>query len=118
MPQLKDDERFSTQTLRAKHQQALAAILQPHFAQRDAADWLAEFDRRGVPCAPVNSFADILADEHVAEMGIVHDIELPNGVHTPTLVYPVKLKGYSFETGVRPPRLGEHTEEVYAQWLT
>jgi crotonobetainyl-CoA:carnitine CoA-transferase CaiB-like acyl-CoA transferase len=92
--------------------------LQPHFAQRDAADWLAEFDRRGVPCAPVNSFADILADEHVAEMGIVHDIELPNGVHTPTLVYPVKLKGYSFETGVRPPRLGEHTDEVYAQWLS
>jgi len=118
MPELKDDARFSTQTLRAKHQQALAAILQPHFAQRDAADWLAEFDRRGVPCAPVNSFADILADEHVAEMGIVHDIELPNGVHTPTLVYPVKLKGYSFETGVRPPRLGEHTEEVYAQWLS
>ena len=118
MPQLKDDARFLTQTLRAKHQQALAAILQPHFAQRDAAEWLAEFDRRGVPCAPVNSFADILADEHVAEMGIVHDIELPNGVHTPTLVYPVKLKGYSFETGVRPPRLGEHTEEVYAQWLS
>jgi crotonobetainyl-CoA:carnitine CoA-transferase CaiB-like acyl-CoA transferase len=118
MPQLKGDARFSTQTLRATHQQALAAILQPHFAQRDAAEWLAEFDRRGVPCAPVNSFADILADEHVAEMGIVHDIELPNGVHTPTLVYPVKLKGYSFETGVRPPRLGEHTEEVYAQWLT
>lgn len=116
MPQLKDDARFLTQTLRAKHQQALAGILQPHFAQRDAAEWLAEFDRRGVPCAPVNSFADILADEHVAEMGIVHDIELPNGVHTPTLVYPVKLKGYSFETGVRPPRLGEHTEEVYAQW--
>ena len=71
-----------------------------------------------MPCAPVNSFADILADEHVAGMGIVHDIELPNGVHTPTLVYPVKLKGYSFETGVRPPRLGEHTEEVYAQWLS
>jgi len=118
MPQLKGDARFVTQTLRAKHQHELADILQPHFALRDAADWLAEFDRRGVPCAPVNSFADILADEHVAGMGIVHDIELPNGVHTPTLVYPVKLKGYSFETGVRPPRLGEHTEEVYAQWLS
>ncbi len=118
MPQLKGDARFVTQTLRAKHQHELADILQPHFALRDAADWLAEFDRRGVPCAPVNSFADILADEHVAGMGIVHDIELPNGVHTPTLVYPVKLKGYSFETGMRPPRLGEHTEEVYAQWLS
>jgi succinate---hydroxymethylglutarate CoA-transferase len=116
MPELKDDPRFITQSLRARYQHELATILQPHFARRSAAEWLTEFDHRGVPCAPVNDFADILADRHVAEMGLVHDIELPNGVRTPTLVYPVKLKGYSFETGARPPKLGEHTEEVYAQW--
>lgn len=118
MPQLKDDARFVTQALRARHQQELAAILQPHFSRRSAADWLAEFDDRGVPCAPVNDFADILADRHVADMDLRHDIDLPNGVRTPTLVYPVKLKGYRFTTGRRPPKLGEHTEEVYAQWLT
>jgi crotonobetainyl-CoA:carnitine CoA-transferase CaiB-like acyl-CoA transferase len=117
MPELKDDPRFVTQALRARHQRELAAILQSCFSERDAADWLAEFDRRGVPCAPVNDFADILADPHVAEMGIVHDIELPNGVHTPAVVYPVRMKGYAFQTGVRPPELGEHTDEVYAQWL-
>ncbi|MBS0445889.1 MAG: CoA transferase [Proteobacteria bacterium] len=118
MPVLKDDPRFVTQGLRARNQRALAAILQPCFAERDAADWLTEFDRRGVPCAPVNDYAAIMADRHVAEMGIVHDIELPNGVHTPAVVYPVRMKGYAFQPGARPPALGEHTEEVYAQWLS
>lgn len=117
-PELKDDPRFITQTLRALNQRELATILQPHFLQRDAAAWLVEFDERGVPCAPINTFGDILADRHVAEMGIVHEMELPNGVRTPTLIYPVKLKGFTFETGSRPPKLGEHTEEVYEQWLS
>ena len=118
LPELKDDPRFITQALRARHQRELAAILQPRFAERTAAEWLSELDRRGVPCAPVNDFADILADPHVAEMGLMHEIDLPNGVRTPTFVYPVRMKGYTFDPGPRPPRLGEHTEEVYAQWLS
>lgn len=117
LPALKSDVRFVTQTLRAANQHALADILQPLFAERDAAHWLTEFDRRGVPCAPINDYADILADPHVADMGIVHMMDLPNGVRTPTIVYPVRMTGYVFDTGVRPPRLGEHTEEVYAQWM-
>lgn len=117
LSELRTDARFVTQGLRAGNQHLLAEILQPLFSQRDAAYWLGEFDRRGVPCAPVNDFADILADPHVADMGIVHMLDLPNGVRTPTIVYPVRLKGYAFETGGGPPRLGEHTEEVYAQWM-
>lgn len=118
LPALRQDARFVNQALRARHQHELADILQPRFAERDAAHWLAEFDRRGVPCAPINDFADILADPHVADMGIVHTVDLPNGVRTPTIVYPVRMKGYTFEAGSRPPRLGEHTEEVYAQWMS
>lgn len=117
LPELRTDARFVTQTLRARNQHELAALLQPRFTLRTAAEWLVEFDRRGVPCAPINDFADILADPHVADMGIVHEIELPNGVRTPTVVFPVRIKGHSFEPGVRPPKLGEHTEEIYRQWL-
>lgn len=117
LPALRDDARFATQASRARNQRELAEILQPRFAQRTAASWLEEFDRRGVPCAPVNEFADILADPHVAGMDILRDIDLPNGVRTPAIGFPVRLTGHTFELGARPPRLGEHTEEVYAEWL-
>jgi succinate---hydroxymethylglutarate CoA-transferase len=116
LPALRTDPRFVTQALRAANQKELAALLQERFGIRSASEWLVEFDRRGVPCAPVNDFADILADPHVASMRIVHDMALPNGVHTPTVVFPLQMTGYTFETGVRPPALGEHTEEVYREW--
>lgn len=118
MPHLSQDRRFVTQALRAQNQSELFELLQPHFARKPAEYWLEEFDRRGVPCAPINDFAEIMADPHVQAMGIVRGMELPNGCQTPVVIYPVHLEGFSFDVGRRPPLLGEHTEEVFTQWLT
>ena len=71
MAELADDPRFITQAKRAQNQQELVALLAPLFKLRPAAEWLAEMDRRQVPCAPINDFADILHDPHVAHMGLV-----------------------------------------------
>jgi len=116
-PALREDPRFVTQSLRAAHQRELAALLQPHFARRSADDWLREFDRRGVPCAPINDFADILADPHVRESGWLSELTLPNGMRTPTIGYPVLMSGYQFAVTAPPPRLGEHSAAVEAEWL-
>lgn len=117
MPELSADERFVTQTLRAANQSELAGLLQPCFGKRPAMDWLREFDRRGVPCAPINDFADILVDPHVQERGWITELTLPNGMTTPTIGYPVHMSGYEFRIDARPPRLGENTEEVCNEWL-
>lgn len=118
MPELKDDPRFVTQMHRAKNQRELAEILQTHFSKRTAAEWLEEFDRRGVPSAPINDFAEVLADRHVVERGWLSQMELPNGVVTPTVGNPVSITGYQFAIEAMPPRLGEHTAAVRAEWLS
>ncbi|SDE28692.1 Crotonobetainyl-CoA:carnitine CoA-transferase CaiB [Paenibacillus sp. UNCCL117] len=115
-PELAADPRFATQTLRARHQKELAALLQRTFFTRTAAQWLEEFDRRGVPCAPINTFADILNDRAVAESGLLHKLELPNGAATTTVGYPVKLSGYEFGIYRQPPRKGQHTNELFEEW--
>jgi len=117
LPALQDDARFATQGRRAANQRELAALLQPRFAGRSAAQWLAEFDRRGVPCAPINDFADILADPHVKERGWISELTLPNGMTTPTIGFPVQISGYEFAIDAPPPRLGEHNEAVRSEWL-
>jgi len=117
MPQLKEDERFNTQLMRAKNQRILAEILQREFSTRTAEEWLAEFDRRGVPCAPINTFADVLCDPHVPHMEWVRDLTLPNGVCTKTVGFPIGLSSHSFQLFRAPPRLGEHNQEVFADWL-
>jgi crotonobetainyl-CoA:carnitine CoA-transferase CaiB-like acyl-CoA transferase len=111
------DPRFLTQRDRAKNQHELVEILAPIFATRTADDWLAEMDRRGVPCAPINSYPEILADPQVAHMGLVMDLRLPNGVATKTVGFPVTMTGYRFAVDGMPPKLGEHNDEVFAQWL-
>ncbi|KPK18609.1 MAG: carnitine dehydratase [Betaproteobacteria bacterium SG8_41] len=117
LPELKSDPRFNPQSQRAKNQKQLAAILQPVFATRGKAEWLAEFDRRGVPCAPINTYPEILADPQVTHLRLVQDMTLPNGKRTRTVAFPMKMTGYEFAVYRHPPLLGEHTEEVFADWL-
>jgi succinate--hydroxymethylglutarate CoA-transferase len=116
-PALKADARFETNALRAKNQQALEAILQAAFAQRTKAEWLGELSQRGVPCGPINTYPEILADPQVRAMNLVREMKLPNGATTRTVAFPMAITGH--ESGVRraPPLLGEHNDEVFADWL-
>ncbi|MDR7242695.1 CaiB/BaiF CoA transferase family protein [Priestia megaterium] len=110
------DPRFVDQTLRAKNQKELATLLQKVFSTKPAEVWIAEFDRRGVPSAPVNNFAEALASPMTQSLSIVRDLPLPNGSSIPTVGFPVKVKGYEFHVYRKPPLLGEHTNEVLQEW--
>ena len=117
LPDMAGDERFLTQRDRALNQAALVAILEPLFAARSAAEWLAEMDRRGVACAPINDYPQILSDEQVGHMELVRPLTLPNGAETRTTAFPVAMTGYAFEVYRQPPELGADNDEVLAEWL-
>lgn len=117
LPELAADERFTPQVRRAKNQKELEAILAPVFLARTADEWLADLIAEGIPCAPVNDFAAILADPHVASMDLLHELMLPNGVQTKTVGFPVSISGYRFNISRMPPTLGQDTEIVMNEWL-
>jgi len=117
-PELKADERFLNHSLRARNQAELAAVLQPIFATRSKADWLKALDARGVPCAPINDYAELLSDPHVVEKRWVRRMELPNGKETRTMAFPADISGYEFQVYRSPPLVGQHTEEVFAEWVS
>ncbi|MCU4161949.1 CoA transferase [Acidiphilium sp. AL] len=117
LPELAAAERFTPQSRRAANQKELESILAPVFLTRTADEWLADFGAEGIPCAPVNDFASILADPHVAAMGLIHELMLPNGVQTTTVGFPIGISGYSFDIYRPPPMLGQDTESVIEEWL-
>jgi crotonobetainyl-CoA:carnitine CoA-transferase CaiB-like acyl-CoA transferase len=116
-PDLKDDRRFSTVEQRAQQEPLLTALLQPIFKQKTASAWLAAFEAGGVPCAPVYDFAEVCDDVHVKESEILCPITLPGGRETLAVGNPLALTDYAFQVNRNPPRLGEHDEEVFRDWL-
>lgn len=115
-PQLAERSEFQSQLLRARNQDELTEILEATFCTETAAYWLAEMERRGVPASPINSYADVLQDPQVEHMGLIKELELPNGVKTRTTGFPISMTGFDFSIRRPPPGLGEHTEEVLNEW--
>jgi len=114
-PEWIDDARFASPTLRAEHQGELRAMLEAIFAEADSETWLTRFREAGVPCAPINSYSQVLDDPQVEHMGWVQPLDLPNGVSTRTFGSPVRFSGAGQAVRRAPPQLGEHTDEVLAE---
>lgn len=112
MPELKDDDRYLSPTLRAQNQDELRLTLESVFEDQDVDHWLDSFNAAGVPCSQINSYSEALKDPQVEHMGWVQDLELVNGVTTKTFGSPLRINGEPIAIRQRPPGLGEHTDEV------
>jgi len=113
-PELLDDARFATPTLRAANQDALRVLLEARFVLQGVGHWLDLFGPAGVPCAPINGYSEALADPQAAHLQLVQPMTLPNGRQTRTVACPVRIDGQVVPVDTRPPALGEHTRDVLA----
>lgn len=104
-PDLLKDERFLTTIDRARNQDALTEIMNAAFAARPVASVVAEFEAAGVPCSPINSYSQALADPQVDHMGWVQPIKLPNGTVTRTFASAIQIDGYTLPITLNPPGL-------------
>lgn len=112
---LAEDPRFASTALRAQNQGDLLATLERDFADLTCADLLGRFRAAGVPCAPINGYADALADPQVAHMGWVQPLTLPSGAETRTFVSPLRFSGAGFPVYREPPALGQHNAELFGE---
>jgi crotonobetainyl-CoA:carnitine CoA-transferase CaiB-like acyl-CoA transferase len=76
-PELLADPRFATFATRLRHRAELVAELRSRFGRRTTQEWLTLL-RGKVPCAPVNSMAQALADEQVLAREMITTVEHPH----------------------------------------
>jgi len=115
LPAVAADPRFASFADRLAHKDALLPLLQSRFAERTTADWLARLRGR-VPCAPVNTLAEALADEQVRARGMIVEVKHPQLGVLREVASPVKTAGA--DATPRPaPRLGEHNEAILREVL-
>lgn len=115
LPDLVEDPRFTTNADRVRNRDELEPILDAHFAQRDADDWLGRLRAARIPCGPVNTLPDILSDEHFLARGGVVEIPHPLVGSFKTLANPIHFSETPPRYHRHPPLLGEHTDELLAE---
>jgi crotonobetainyl-CoA:carnitine CoA-transferase CaiB-like acyl-CoA transferase len=105
-------DQFPTNPVRVERHDELFLILQKIFAGKTADEWLAFFEKAGLPCGPIYSVAEVLEHPQVKAREMVVERPHPKLGKVKMTGVPVKLSETPGEAGVAPPLLGQHTDEI------
>jgi crotonobetainyl-CoA:carnitine CoA-transferase CaiB-like acyl-CoA transferase len=113
---LATDRRFDTNEKRVRHREALRGTLEPVFRRRTTAEWVALLDGADIICGPLLSYPELVGEAQVAHNGALITTEHPALGKVRTVAGPVRLSATPAGAGRPAPVLGEHSEEVLAQF--
>ena len=113
-PDLSEDERFETNADRVKNMDALTKELETAVSKRTTDEWMTVFIEAGVPAGPVQTIADALSNEQTDARGMIDTI-IDDEREIPVIEHPLNFKHAQSGFDGPPPKLGEHTDEVFAE---
>jgi CoA:oxalate CoA-transferase len=114
---LTSDPGFATAAARRDRRDEVAAIIQGWTDKRSKAEVVSVLSTGGVPAAPVNNVAEMIADPQVQAREMF--VELEHRVHGPVKITGTPLKMSETPGTVRSlaPDPGEHNEDVFVGLL-
>jgi formyl-CoA transferase len=111
-PELADDPRFTERAGRLAHRAALIDAIEQTTAKEPRAHWLGRIHAEGVPCGPINTYPEALADPHTRAREMVVDLVHPGAGDIKALGVPVKLSETPGAVDRPAPLVGQHTAEL------
>ncbi|MBF4136803.1 MULTISPECIES: CaiB/BaiF CoA-transferase family protein [Streptomyces] len=116
LPALADEPRFTTNSARVTHRDALNAHLEPLLATRPTAHWSALLQEAGVPAAAVRHLDEVYASPQTEALGMVRTVDHPaTGGPLRQVAFPVSFQGVRPPVRTAPPALGEHSAEILTE---
>jgi crotonobetainyl-CoA:carnitine CoA-transferase CaiB-like acyl-CoA transferase len=115
-PDLVTNERYATFADRRRNAGELIPILEEIFASRTEEEWLRLLRAAGVPCGPVNTVSQALADDHTIARGMVVETEHPVFGTVRQVRSPVRV-GPPVTDYRRAPQRNEDAEYIYSEML-
>jgi crotonobetainyl-CoA:carnitine CoA-transferase CaiB-like acyl-CoA transferase len=98
---------------RVVHGKEIIAIFAGLCLTKSVAHWPEELEKAGVPCGPINDFAQVFPDRHVRERGMEIEVEHPFEPELSLIRNPIIFSGTPVKD-YRAPPLGANTREVLA----
>jgi crotonobetainyl-CoA:carnitine CoA-transferase CaiB-like acyl-CoA transferase len=115
-PELLEEPRFASDIERGRNGEELSRIMAEWAAARSREECLSALVAAGIGCGPVLSPAEVMA----GEMGLVdtfmRTVAYPGSDGIPIARTPARLSEGAVAEPARPPRLGEHSEAVLAEY--
>ena len=110
-----DDPHYATPAARLPHLKEIFGEIERWTMQRTKFDAMAVLNRYDIPCGPILSMKEIATDESLRASGTIVEVEHPVRGKYLTVGNPIKLSDSPTEVK-RSPLLGEHTDEVMAEF--
>ena len=114
-PEWANDPKYGSNAERVQNNRGLADKIEAITMQRDSSYWLELFDNNGLPCGPINSYAEVAEDPHIKARDMVVATEHQTLGRIQTLGTPLKLSETPLLPGRPAPLLGQHTDEILAE---
>jgi crotonobetainyl-CoA:carnitine CoA-transferase CaiB-like acyl-CoA transferase len=111
-PELIDDPMFRTLADRVRNIDDTYRKTGEIMATRTTKEWLALFDKSGVPLIVVNTLEDLATDPHLVATGFWQFQEHPTEGRLRMPSFPVNFGSTPADIRRPAPRLGEHTAEI------
>ena len=106
------DPRYADDTRRVRNHVSLAEQIEALTRTQPRSYWLSRFEAAGVPCGPINNYAEAFAEPQVAARDMIVTIEHPTLGRLNVPGSPIKMSETPPRVGSRAPLLGEHTRDV------
>lgn len=114
---LLEDERFATNAARMERIEEVEAIVSAWTAERGADAVLEAMDAAGIPCARVDSIGEIFSNEQLRARDQIMQVSNPAYGTLSMAGIPLRLSETPGAVRHAPPVVGQHTDEVLADWL-
>src|SRR5690625_7976530 len=83
---------------------------------RSSDEWIEELRAEGVPSGPINNLEQLFNIPQVKARQHLREVQQPLSSKAPTTSTPIRYSDTPVEYRQAPPLLGEHTEEVLAEF--
>ena len=114
---LQDDPRFSTNKARVENLAQTDEVVQQWASSRTRDELVALSKQHGFPAAPVRNLIEVMNDPHMHARGMLEWFEDEDLGRIVLPGSPLMIHGADRVATVSSPKLGQHNQEIYGQWL-
>jgi crotonobetainyl-CoA:carnitine CoA-transferase CaiB-like acyl-CoA transferase len=110
------DPRFSDYRARVAHIRELYALVDEVTRTKTTDEWLALLKPLSIPVVKMNRLDDLFDDPHLAAVGLFERYHHPEAGAYVSMRPPMRFSATPANIRRHPPRLGEHTDEIIAEF--